>query len=235
MGMTDPYIKSYLVGGAVRDILLGLTPHDMDYTVVAPSYAAMKFWLEDQRLTIIHEKEDFGLIKARKDGDVADFMLARKEGPYSDHRHPDWVNVGSLEDDLRRRDFTINAMARDDDGNIIDMFQGEKHLDAGILVAVGNPLDRLREDPLRAFRAIRFAVTKGMRIEHDLHYAMQNEEVLGWMTATSTERIREEMTKAFAFDTVGTMLLLADYRELLDIMVSRGVWLKPVVEKVKGN
>jgi tRNA nucleotidyltransferase (CCA-adding enzyme) len=228
-------MKKYLVGGAVRDKLLGLDPHDMDYTCVVESFAAMRDGLVAEGYTIFLEREDFGVIRARKDKDVADFVLARKEGPYSDNRHPDWVEIGTLEDDLRRRDFTINALAEDSEGNIIDLFGGRQHLEYGMLVAVGKAMDRLREDPLRGFRAIRFAVTKGMRIEHDLALAMRHPDTLAGMKATSSERIREELTKAFAHSTLDTLEMLYEFPEYLDIMSDRGIWLKPVSEKPKGN
>jgi tRNA nucleotidyltransferase/poly(A) polymerase len=246
--MTTYKITKYLVGGAVRDKLLGRTTKDYDYTIVVDgastveeAWDAMRSWMIELGFTIFLEKPEYMVIRAKFPkgdplaGETADFVLARKEGPYSDNRHPDWVEVGTLGDDLRRRDFTINALAQDDSGEIIDLFQGQQHLEYGVLVAVGTAMDRLREDPLRAFRAIRFAVTKGMRIEHDLALAMRHADVLKGLKTTSTERIREEMTKAFAFSTLDTLEMLFEFPDYLDIMTERGIWLKPVVEKPKGN
>jgi len=224
-------IKTYLVGGAVRDHILGLDPKDLDYSVVASSFSAMKSWLEDEGYTIFLEHEDFGVIRARKGKQVADYVICRKDGVYSDGRRPDFVEVGTLEDDLRRRDFTINSLAMDESGKVIDLFGGVKDLQYRRLRAVGDPMDRLREDPLRAFRALRFSVTKAMEIDKDLAHAMQVLSVIDSMESVSTDRIRVELGKMFAFDSTASMeLLIRTYPDYLRVAVDRGIWFEPTVK-----
>ena len=245
--MTD--IKFYLVGGAVRDRLLGLPVKDFDYTVVVnpeleldieEAFEFMGDHLRDLGYTVFLETPEFLTIRAKfpkghENANItADFVLARQEGPYTDGRRPDWVRVGTLEDDLSRRDFTVNAMAEDEDGNIIDLFDGEYHLGKRLLVAVGEPRDRLLEDALRVFRAVRFAVTKDFKMSADLRTAIYNLSVLDKVEEVSVERIREELHRCFAHDTVRTVSILAhEFPELLGIMVRKGIWLKPTLEKAK--
>lgn len=244
--MTD--IQMYLVGGAVRDELLGLPVKDFDYTVVVPdaptvkqAWASMKEHLESLGFHIFLETPEFQTIRAKfpkghaHEKITADFVLARKEGPYSDGRHPDWVKPGTLEDDLRRRDFTVNAMAKAEDGTIIDLFGGIRDLADKRLRAVGSAKDRLLEDPLRAYRAIRFAIVKGFRIDYDLRVAMRTVNILDKMeSSVAAERIKDELHRAFAHDPTGTILMLAnEYPYLLGIMERKGIWLRPTLEKRK--
>ena len=126
-------IHFFEVGGCVRDSLLGRNTKDIDFTVVAPSFGAMRQHLLNEGFTIHVENPEFQTIRCgvpeghvlRKRTKDADFVWARHEGPYSDGRHPDWVEPGTLLDDLERRDFTVNAIARGVDGHIIDPFDGQ--------------------------------------------------------------------------------------------------------------
>jgi tRNA nucleotidyltransferase (CCA-adding enzyme) len=238
-------ITKYLVGGYVRDQLLGVRSKDMDYTVVVDGAAdldeaweAMKSWLIESGYKIFLETKAFMTIRAQfplgtgPKGQTADFVLARAEGPYSDSRHPDWVNIGSLEDDLARRDLTINALAQSDSGEIIDLFNGLDDLKTRTLRAVGNPRDRLVEDPLRAFRAFRFAVTKGFTIHHTLTSAIKSQEVMDGLESVSTDRIRDELHRMFAYDTVGSVLLFVNhFPQYLPVLKQRGIWLEPTTQK----
>jgi tRNA nucleotidyltransferase/poly(A) polymerase len=222
-------MKHYLVGGAVRDELLGVVSKDLDYSVEAESFDAMREWILGQGMEIFLDRPEFNIIRARNGKEVADYVMCRKEGPYSDGRHPDWVENGTIFDDLARRDFTVNAIAKDaETGEYIDPWGGQKDLEDGILRAVGSAKDRLREDPLRAFRALRFAVTKGFTISGELDNALRL-----WldMGSVSTERIREEVGKMFRHDTVQSMLILSSYRRYLDLIVERGIWFKATVEE----
>jgi tRNA nucleotidyltransferase (CCA-adding enzyme) len=136
-------IELYEVGGCVRDSLLGIDSKDIDFTVIAPSYEDMREFLTDAGFEIFLETPEYFTIRARfpkvvthdaiptrfvrtKKLPTADFVLARKEGAYSDGRRPDEVQMGTLLDDLSRRDFTMNAMARDRDGRLIDPFGGQQ-------------------------------------------------------------------------------------------------------------
>jgi len=230
-------VKKYLVGGAVRDHLLGVPSKDHDYVVVGLDFDGLRDWLIADGYEIVQETPAFYTIKARKTREVLDFVVPRREGPYSDGRHPDWVEKGTLEDDLRRRDFTVNAMAMDDDGKIIDMFNGQRHLAERKLVTVGKPMVRFNEDPLRAYRAVRFAVTKGLTIDAKVDAALLRPDLIELVRspALSVERIREELVKAFSKDTILTMHLLNRYMGLTVAAVEKGLWFKPTSEKVSGG
>jgi len=241
-------IKTYLVGGAVRDELLGLRSKDLDYVVVvedAPTvewaWTGMRDYLIDQGFKIFLETPEYFTIRARfpkghvNEKIVGDFVLARKDGPYTDGRRPDWVEAGTLEDDLRRRDFTVNALAKAEDGSIIDLFGGQADLADRRLHAVGDPRERLTEDALRAFRAVRFAITKGFHIDDELSNAMRTLRVLDALEQNiAAERIKDELHRCFAFDTVMTISFLTrHFPAYLPIMQAKGIWLRPTMETPK--
>jgi tRNA nucleotidyltransferase (CCA-adding enzyme) len=225
-------VKFYLVGGAVRDSLMGLTPKDLDFACEAPSFDALRQDILAKGGEIFQEREQFGTIRARMpiDGKMqaADFVLCRKDGFYSDGRHPDSVSAGTIFDDLARRDFTVNAMAQDvETKEIIDPFDGQSDLARKILLCVFSARHRLREDPLRVFRAIRFAVTKGFH----LHFTLVNEIKEGGINfdSVSTERIREELFRACQKDSIQTFRWLFDLG-LFKLVQARGIWFKPTTE-----
>lgn len=224
-------MKHYLVGGAVRDELLGVRSKDLDYAVEAPSFDAMREWILEQGMEIFLDRPEFNVIRARRGKEVADYVLCRKEGPYSDSRHPDWVETGTILDDLARRDFSVNAIARDaETGEYVDPWNGRQDLEDFRLRAVGNAEDRLREDPLRAFRALRFRVTKGLFIDGELNNALRAAVGMD-MDSVSTERIRDEVFKMFKHNTVRAMEALISYPRYLDIIVDRGIWFKATTEE----
>lgn len=231
------------VGGCVRDEILGVKSKDIDFSVVLSDEEAnglfaikhgpfeyMAEVLGAMGFTIFLEKPEFLTIRAKfpKDHPTwakldADFVLARKEAGYSDGRRPDEVIPGTLMDDLARRDFTMNAIAKDSQGNLIDPFNGQQDIADKVIRAVGNPEDRIQEDALRIMRALRFSVTKGFRIDGELDFAIsQNAELL---RNVSTERIREELEKMFKVDTWKTIMLLTTH-ERFD-MVGRVVFNLP--------
>src|SRR6476469_7194260 len=156
-------MRMFMVGGAVRDWLMdpATVPHDLDFSVEADSFSQMRTWFHAMGITIFIENEEFGTIRGRFPkgvdnfgpfkvaGKAADFVWARKDGPYSDGRRPDWTEPGTLQDDLARRDFTINAMAMDEQGNLIDPFGGRADIDSHVIRAVGRANDRMQEDSLR--------------------------------------------------------------------------------------
>lgn len=255
-------MKMYQVGGCVRDEILGVKSNDIDFTVVLDDeffedgldkrgntpFEVMTLNLKRQGFEIFLETPEFLTVRARfPKGDervgmfangkalTADFVLARKEGSYSDGRRPDAVEVGTLEDDLARRDFTVNAVAKDTDGSYIDPFNGVADIKAGIIKAVGDPFERLAEDALRAVRALRFAVTKGFWIKGDLSFAMQSNEVLYQMASRiSDERIQQELSKMFRYDTYKSLNLLSEYPALTRAMFSGNVSLDATL-KTKGR
>lgn len=243
-------VQLFEVGGCVRDEILGVPVNDYDYTVVAPSFDAMRDHLLSKGFEIFLETPQYLTIRARfpsmtEDGDTsigmfagkvrnrltADFVLARKEGAYSDGRRPDEVHPGSLLDDLSRRDFTVNAIAKDAGGEYIDPFDGIKDLRMGVLRAVGNAEDRLREDALRALRALRFSLTKRLSLTNELGQALESDWLPPLLSSVSAERRREELSKMFKFNTVASMELLFWFPLLTKAAFQDGLWLKPTLER----
>lgn len=168
-------------------------------------------------------------------GMTADFVLARKEGEYIDGRRPDRVEIGTLEDDLARRDFTMNAIAKDENGYYTDPYNGRQDIRDGIIRAVGDPMDRFTEDALRAVRALRFGVTKQMQIDDDVQKAMQSAQVLVALRDNiSDERIQQELSKMFRFDTVNSLRALGMFPQLTNAIFSGTVSLDATM-KTKGR
>lgn len=181
--------KAYLVGGCVRDFILSVQPNDWDICTSA---------LPEQVLEIFPRAETPGL----KHGTVAvkvgertvEVTTFRSEGRYLDHRHPADVSfVGDLTTDLRRRDFTMNAIALSADGFISDPFGGLDDIQARLIRCVGEPEQRFEEDALRMFRALRFSARLGFEIEEKTLDAIREKAPLA--AEISPERVREEFEK----------------------------------------
>lgn len=229
-------VNVYLVGGAVRDRLMGNRPKDLDYSVEAESYEAMKEYILSSGGSIFLETPEFFTVRAKMPVlGAADFVLCRKDGQYKDGRHPENVQVGTIFDDLARRDFTMNAIAQNvETGEYLDPHNGQADIAAGRIVCVGNTLDRFNEDALRILRAIRFAITKGFEISKEiadvLDYivAIENSELRQKLENVSSERIREELHKCFKFDTERTMITIFRYNLFF---LLKGMWLKPTTEQ----
>jgi tRNA nucleotidyltransferase (CCA-adding enzyme) len=143
----------------------------------------------------------------------ADFVLCRKDGFYSDNRRPDSVEVGTIYDDLARRDFTMNAIAINVETNeIIDPYNGREDIKNFIIKCVDDPYLRLTEDPLRILRAMRFAVTLDFMIGKDTHWSMiENSHKLN---TVSIERVMEEINKMFRHNIERTFQVLNVYSEI---------------------
>jgi tRNA nucleotidyltransferase/poly(A) polymerase len=140
--------------------------------------------------------------------------------------------LGALEDDLLRRDFTINAMAEDEHGNIIDLFNGLEHLKEKRLKTPQPVKKSFDDDPLRILRAIRFAITKDMTIPYMLDYEIRNYDYDEKMHVVSTERIREELYKCFKHDTLLTLNYLDQFSSLCYYIFKNNIlWLKPTMEQ----
>lgn len=227
-------IKAYLVGGYVRDKILGQASKDMDYSVTAPSYDAMVSWIE-ARGKIFQQKPEYLTVRAKIyfDGQPADFVLARADGTYRDGRRPESVSPGTIYDDLRRRDFTMNAIAMDPEtGEIIDPHGGREDIRSRLIRCVGDARERFAEDALRMLRALRFSVTKRMHLDVDILNALLDRDLIGSLRDNvSADRKRDELTKAFAADTVGTMRLLMDFSGIRDACLGADlepkIWLMP--------
>ena len=186
--------EAYIVGGCVRDSLLGKTPKDWDVTTSAmpeqTEQAALAAGLKTFRTGIKH-----GTISVLSDGITVECTTYRVDGDYKDSRHPESVKfTPSLIEDLARRDFTVNAMAAtptQDGWEIIDPFDGQADLQAGVIRCVGDPMKRFGEDALRILRGVRFAVRLGFAIEDKTANAMFARA--GLLKNISRERVREEL------------------------------------------
>ena len=186
--------KGYLVGGCVRDMYLGVPPHDWDMcTNAAPEEMISLFTREG--LTINPKGIEYGTVTPVIKGIEYEITSFRKETGYSDGRHPDEVTYSkTINEDLLRRDFTINAMAINmADGKLVDLFHGTDDINNKIIRMVGNPKDRIVEDPLRILRALRFAIRFGFSIDSDTKEAILLNKHL--LSAVSKERVTQELEK----------------------------------------
>ena len=201
--------SAYVVGGCVRDSLLGLTPHDWDIcTSALPEQMQSVFsglrtvetGLKHGTLTVIVEHIPYEITTYRIDGD------------YTDHRHPDSVRfVDDLTQDLARRDFTVNAMAWSPDTGLADPFGGQQDLAAGLIRCVGVPEQRFEEDALRVLRALRFASVYGFSIEPATSSALRAKAPD--LKLVACERIREELLKLLCGKAAGQ--ILREYPEVI--------------------
>lgn len=189
--LEDAGFRCYAVGGCVRDSLLGLTPQDYDLcTDALPQQIANLF----AGHTLVRSGEKHGTIGVVLDGQVYEITTFRTEGGYTDSRHPDWVRfVPNLQEDLSRRDFTVNAMAYSPREGYIDPFGGKEDLHAGILRTVGDPTARFTEDALRILRGLRFSVRFSLEPEPATEMAMNRLSPL--LEKLARERVFDELCK----------------------------------------
>jgi len=189
--LKDAGFDAYCVGGCVRDALLGIAPHDYDLcTNATPEQTRLVF--ADHTLVLAGEKH--GTVGVVIDHQVYEITTFRTEGGYRDSRHPDWVKfVPTVEEDLSRRDFTVNAMAYSPDRGYIDPFGGREDLKSHVLRAVGNPTARFTEDALRILRGVRFAVRFDLTPEPATEAAM--ETLAPTLDKIAKERIFDELCK----------------------------------------
>lgn len=177
------------VGGCVRDSLLGLEPGDWDVTTSASPEEILALFPRSVRTGGAH-----GTVTVPAGDGVIEVTPFRGESGYSDGRHPDRVTFGvTLEEDLARRDFTVNAMALDEDGNVVDLFGGRADLERRLIRCVGSPERRFREDALRMLRAVRFSARLGFDIEGETLAAMVRCAPL--TGRLSAERVGAEMER----------------------------------------
>ena len=182
---------AYVVGGCVRDSLLGLTPHDWDLCTSALPQQGMELFGEEK---CIPTGLQHGTVTVKQGGGLYEITTFRTEGTYTDGRHPDEVHfVPDVREDLARRDFTINAMAYNAKEGLVDPFGGQADLQSGILRAVGVPHQRFTEDALRILRLYRFAARFGFSIDPPTAQAAQ--ELCAHLDCVSVERIEEELAK----------------------------------------
>ena len=200
----------FLVGGSVRDLILGKPTHDLDFTTDATPDQTKHILTSAGPTGTYAIGEKFGTIGATFDGVVVEITTFRTERYQPGSRKPEVRYGQSLEEDLARRDFTINAMALDlaTDG-LVDPFGGRQDLEAGLVRAVGRPAERFVEDPLRLLRAVRFVAQLGFELDPDTRTAIK--ECAGLLRQVSRERIFDEMNRLLiASHATRGLRLLAD-------------------------
>lgn len=215
--------SAYIVGGSVRDLILGIEPNDWDIaTNGTPDEIEGIFGkLEDYRIKTLGKKH--GTITLFESDNsrtaLSEITTFRIDGRYSDARHPDSVKFSSsLSEDLRRRDFTINALAMDKNGKIIDPLMGLKDIEERIIKAVGDPAARFNEDALRILRGIRF---EGELAEYDFLMDKKTEEMMlsckKLLSKISKERIQAEFNKILI--SRGASFVLRKYQEIIEFII----------------
>ena len=194
--------EAYIVGGCVRDILMGKPPHDWDVTTSALPEETMALFDHFAIPTGLRH----GTVTVRSGKTACEVTTFRTDGDYPDHRHPAAVTfTRSLREDLQRRDLTVNAMAMDVHGTLHDPFGGRADIRRRILRCVGVPERRFREDALRILRTLRFSATLGFAIQADTHCSLrERRDDLRYVAA---ERVREELTKLLCGADVLRVLL----------------------------
>ena len=213
----------HVVGGCVRDSLLGLTPHDWDLTTNALPNRVAELFAE---FRVIPTGIQHGTVTVMIDGVALEITTYRTDGAYRDHRHPDSVYfVSDITDDLRRRDFTVNAMAWNPQSGLCDPFGGAADLSRGILRCVGNAETRFEEDALRILRALRFAATYGFTVEESTAAALFTCAPL--LKAVAAERVQAELNRLLVAPHVGNVLrqfAAVLYPVLPELQKTEGVW-----------
>jgi tRNA nucleotidyltransferase/poly(A) polymerase len=214
--------QAYLVGGCVRDLLLGRDPSDYDISTGARPEQVRELF--PRSLTV---GAKFGVILVVEDGAEVEVATFRSDVGYSDGRHPDNVVYSeSAKEDVRRRDFTINGLLMDPaTREVLDVVDGRADLRAGIVRAIGDPRGRFAEDKLRMMRAVRFAARFGFRIERETLAAAQ--ALAPQVTQVSPERLREELTKLLTEGAARPGFELLDETGLLAVVL-------PDVARMKG-
>jgi tRNA nucleotidyltransferase/poly(A) polymerase len=225
--ITKKGYKAYIVGGSVRDIILGHNPHDVDIATNMPMDE-----LEDMYKTYdIGKSKDFGIVVVNVDGHQFEIAQFRQDGKYVDGRRPEEVTITQdFKGDASRRDFSFNAMAIDAEGNIIDYFDGKKALKNKVVQTVGNPSDRFKEDYLRMLRAARFAGKLGFDIEPKTKEAIKaNKDNIKKM---SVERIKDELWKmaSQSGDKFANTIRILDDVGILEIILPELMKLKDFKE-----
>lgn len=240
----------YEVGGKVRDELMGLKSKDIDYVAVPSQQLLIQTQNAEEMFRILYDDlklRGFEIFLSTKDcytirakfpinhkhaGIVADFVMARKEIGYEPGTRKPIVVPGSLYDDLERRDFTVNAIAKNENGTLIDPFNGQEDIKNKILKTPLRTKITFDDDPLRILRAIRFHITKGFRMDFFITDTIENYDYNNKMKVVSEERIREELYKCFKFDTSATLRVLGFHLDLSNyIFTKTKLWLKPTNEQ----
>lgn len=204
---------AYIVGGAVRNHLLGLPIYDYDITTSATPEETKELFSLDR---IVDTGIRHGTVTLVLDDGQYEITTFRTDGEYLDNRHPSSICFSrSLDDDLSRRDFTVNAMCYNDAVGFVDRFSGMADIRAGLIRAVGEPAVRFSEDALRILRALRFASTLGFRIEKETAAAILEKKEL--LSSVSRERIFTEWRKIL--EGSGAYDILKDYKGVISVII----------------
>lgn len=208
--------KAYLVGGAVRDMILGKKGHDYDLATNATPKQVMGIFKKVIPTGIAH-----GTVTIHIFGMQIETTTFRTEADYTDGRHPDSVKFATtIEEDLSRRDFTMNAIAADlESGELTDPFDGQKDIRNKIIRTVGEPQERFAEDGLRPVRAVRFSGQLGFSIEEKTLAALSEPEVLKKTASISVERFRDEFCKMLLCERPSDSLKLLEKTGILNIFI----------------
>lgn len=194
--------ETYVVGGAVRDLLMGRTPHDYDFATSALPEEIKKTFPRTVDTGIKH-----GTVTVMDNKASYEVTTFRADGEYADARHPEGVEfISDVKSDILRRDFTINALAYNDQKGVIDCVGGMADIEKKIIRCVGEPERRFKEDALRMLRAVRFAVVLGFEIEENTAAAIKKYAIL--IKKVSAERVREEIEKILRSENPGGIVLL---------------------------
>ena len=209
--------EGFIVGGCVRDLLMGRKPKDWDVTTNAKPEKIQKIFPEN-----VYENT-FGTVGVKTGSEdpvvsIVEITPYRIEGKYTDKRHPDEIRFAeTLKDDLSRRDFTINSLAMNEKGEIVDLFGGQKDIKNCLVRTVGKPEERFSEDALRLLRAARFASSLNFELESETKKAVK--EKSEWLRAISKERIRDEFIRIIESDNAYEGVLLLEENGLLKYIV----------------
>ena len=239
--------KMYLVGGSVRTKLMNVIGDtDYDFAVEADSYDDMFNHLRQLGVEVWKELPEYVTLRGRMPlaggvwppsgrgivtvGVPADFTLCRKEAMYSDMRHPNEVTPADLATDLSRRDFTMNAIAEDEAGTLIDPYGGIADINDKIIRCVRDPNERFKEDPLRMLRALRFAITLDFKLEYHTDKAVRLHSDL--LKSLPVERVQTELTKMFKCSWWRSMHILEAYPGVMNcLLLHDRLWFKPTTEE----
>ena len=211
--LEDKGFKAYIAGGCVRDSILGKEPNDYDITTSALP-EQVKECLEGYH--IIDTGIQHGTVTVVSDDDYVEVTTFRVDGEYKDHRRPESVEFSAeIEDDLSRRDFTINAMAYNLKTGLVDKFDGQKDLFRQRIRCVGNPEERFEEDALRIMRALRFASQLNYEIDDMTSDAIHKKKHL--LTEVSNERISKELNGIITGASAGS--ILSEYSDVINVII----------------
>lgn len=203
--------SAYMVGGCVRDMIMGRRPHDWDICSSA---------LPDELISVFPRSRPTGIkhgtVTVKMSGSSAEITTFRSDGEYKDHRRPEAVQfLSGLKGDLERRDFTVNALALSRTGELCDLFGGREDIGNRLIRCVGEPDRRFDEDALRMFRAFRFSAVLGFKIEPDTLAAIRRNAPLSAFLAK--ERIRDELEKILLSDSPQTISYVIEFGLIGDL------------------